>query len=66
MKKSEEKWSGPGLIWKSLLWRYSCMKRLYQLILPASGRRFVGDDDNGPDKDAYGGLLDLCCGALTL
>jgi hypothetical protein len=42
------------------------MKRLYQLILPASGRRFVGDDDNGPDKDAYGGLLDLCCGALTL
>ena len=41
MKKSGENWSGPGLIWKSLLSRHSCPKKLSLSILPASGRRFV-------------------------
>jgi len=64
MKKSGENWSGPGIIWKRLLSRHSCLKKLYLLILPASGRRFARKDDDGPDQDADGGLLDFCCGAL--
>jgi len=32
--------------------------------LPASGRRFVREDDDGPDQDADGVLLDFFCGAL--
>jgi hypothetical protein len=40
------------------------LKKLYLSILQASGRRFVKEDEDGPEQDADGGLLDLYCGAL--
>jgi hypothetical protein len=33
-------------------------------ILPAPGRRFVREEDGGPDQYADRGLLDFCCGTL--
>jgi hypothetical protein len=56
MKKSEENWIDPGLIWKSLLSWHSCLKKLYLSIFLASGRKFVREDDDGPDQDADGVL----------
>jgi len=40
------------------------LKKLYLSILRASGRRFVREDDDGPEQDADGSLLDLYYDAL--